>query len=259
MLSAERRRLIQQKLELEGNVKISELASEFNVSAMTIRRDLDQLEREMDLQRTHGGAILSPSHMREFPLKEKATRNAAAKRAIAETALSLVSSGESLIVDAGSTNHAFAQGLKRVHDLLLVTNDVKIALELVDEEGIRVILTGGELKPQVYSLEGPFGEFMLSELNVDIAFIGCDAFDWERGAQTNSLPKIKIKKAMMEQASRRVLMADASKLQQRALARFAGLKDFEVIVTDDRIPEEFREACIDSGVQLLTANQKAED
>lgn len=259
MLSVERRRLIQQKLELEGNVKIRELASEFRVSAMTIRRDLDQLEQEMDMERTHGGAILGANHMREFPLKEKATRNADAKRAIAETACSLISPGDSIIVDAGSTNHFFAQRLKGIHDLLLVTNDVKISLELGDEEGIRVILTGGELKSQVYSLEGHFGELILGELNVNTAFIGCDAFDWEQGVQTNSLPKVKMKQAMMKRASHRVLMADADKVNQRALARFAELLDFNVIVTDDRISDEFREACEDVSVQLLIANREAGD
>lgn len=255
MLSAERRRWIQQKLEREGVVKIGDLTGELGVSAMTIRRDLDQLEQEMAIQRTHGGAMLNSTRLRESPLREKEIRNGQAKRAIARAAKSLLSSGESIILDAGSTHLTFARELKQMKDLLLVTNDIKIAVELGDEEGIRVILTGGELKTHVYSLEGYFGETMLQDLQVDIAFVGCDGFSLEGGTQTHSLPKVKMKQTMLQRASRRVLMADASKLNQPGLVRFASLEEFQVIVTDDRIPDDFREVCEELKIQLIVADR----
>lgn len=255
MLSAERRRLIQQKLEREGVVKISDLTGELGVSAMTIRRDLDQLEQEMAIRRIHGGAMLNPSRLRESPLREKEIRNGQAKEAMARAALPLLRSGESIILDAGSTLLTFARELKQMQDLLLVTNDIKIAVELGDEEGIRVILTGGELKPHVYSLEGYFGETMLKDLQVDTAFVGCDGFSREGGIQTNSLPKVKMKQAMLKRAGRRVLMADASKLNQPGLVRFASLEEFQVIVTDDRIPDDFREVCEELKIQLIVADR----
>ncbi|QKG84631.1 DeoR/GlpR transcriptional regulator [Kroppenstedtia pulmonis] len=255
MISAERRRLIHQKLEMEGIVKISDLAEEFGVSAMTIRRDLDQMEQETGIQRTHGGAILTHSPLRESPLMEKVIRNDKAKQAMSKKAFSLLNPGESIILDAGSTNLTFAKELKRLNDLLLVTNDIKIALELGDEESIRVILTGGELKPHVYSLEGFFGESMLQDLHVDTAFLGCDGFGEIGGVQTNSLPKVKMKQAMLERAHRRILMADASKMNQRGLVRFAALEQFHVIVTDDRITDEFREMCRDLNIDLVVAER----
>ena len=130
---------------------------------------------------------------------------------MARAALSLLSSGESIILDAGSTLLTFARELKRMQDLLLATNDIKIAVELGDEEGIRVILTGGELKPHVYSLEEYSGETMLKDLQVDTAFVGCDGFSPEnkRRNSNQQFTQGEDETGYAQRAGRRALMADA--------------------------------------------------
>src|SRR5690606_4349727 len=253
MLSAERRRLILKQIETEGSAQINQLAERFGVSAMTIRRDLDVLEAERRIVRTRGGAMLREDPRREFPHRWKDERNRPAKEAIARRAVALIGSGQSVILDAGSTNLRLARQMTSLQDVMLITNDLKIALELGDVESLHVVLTGGQLKPKVYSLEGHHGVAMLSGFNVDTAFIGCDAFDLERGAMTNSMTKITMKQAMMKSARRRVLLADSSKFEQRALLSFADLTDFHTIITDDGIPPESAEACQKAGIEVIIA------
>jgi DeoR/GlpR family transcriptional regulator of sugar metabolism len=253
MLSAERRRLILKQIETEGSAQINQLAERFGVSTMTIRRDLDVLEAERKIVRTRGGAMLREDPRREFPLQWKDEQNQPAKEAIARRAVQLIGSGQSVILDAGSTNLRLAREMVSLRDVVLITNDLKIAWELGDVEGIHVVLTGGQLKPQVYSLEGHYGVTMLSGVHVDTAFIGCDAFDLERGAMTNSMTKISMKQTMMKSARRRVLLADSSKFEQRALCSFAELNSFHTIVTDDGIPPECVEACQQAGIELIIA------
>jgi DeoR/GlpR family transcriptional regulator of sugar metabolism len=254
MLSAERRRQILLEIEQKGSVQINQLAEQFQVSPMTIRRDLDYLEAEHQIVRTHGGAMLLQERVQEFPHKIKFERHVEAKRAIAREAVKFIGQGQSVIIDAGSTNFFLAQQLVHVKDVLLITNDVKIALELGDEEDLRILLTGGLMKQKVYSLEGHYGESVLQSLHADTAFIGCDAFDLEAGAMTGSLTKVTMKQAMLRSAERKILIADASKWRQRALSTFARLEEFHVIITDDRIPEEFVEACQERGIEVITAN-----
>src|SRR5690606_1825619 len=255
MLSAERRRLILQQIEREGSAQINQLAERFGVSAMTIRRDLDVLEAERKILRTRGGAILREDPRREFPHRWKDEQNQPAKEAIARRAIHLIGSGHSVILDAGSTNLRLARLMTSLHDVVLITNDLKIAWELGDVEGIQMVVTGGRLKPKVYSLEGHYGVSMLSGIHVDTAFIGCDAFDLERGAMTNSMTKISMKQTMMRSARRRVLLADSSKYEQRALCSFADLSAFHTLVTDDGIPPECIEGCQQAGIELIIASK----
>lgn len=256
MLSAERRRLILKQIEREGSAQINQLAQQFGVSHMTIRRDLDVLEAERKIFRTRGGAILREDPRREFPHQWKDEQNQPAKEAIARQAIDLIGSGQSILLDAGSTNLRLARLMTSLHDIVLITNDLKIACELGDMEEIEVVLTGGQLKPKVYSLEGHHGVTMLSGIHVDTGFIGCDAFDLERGAMTNSITKVTMKQAMMKCAKRRVLVADSSKYEQQALCSFADLNAFHTLITDDGIPPECIEACQQAGIEIIIASRE---
>ncbi|SFJ88867.1 DeoR/GlpR family DNA-binding transcription regulator [Thermoflavimicrobium dichotomicum] len=253
MLSAERRRKIMEKIEEQGTVSINQLAEEFGVSAMTIRRDLDGLEKENKIVRTHGGAIARKEDPWELSHKWKDEQNAPVKEKIASVAIQMIQPGHRLILDAGSTNLRLARWMTDLKDIYVVTNDLKIALEFADVSGIKVLLTGGQLKPSVYSLDGFHAESVIENIHVDLAFIGCDAFDWEQGAMSNSLSKIKLKQTMLKSAEKRILIADASKFGKRAFSTFAPLDQFDVILTDDRIPSEFVEKCQQQGIQVICA------
>lgn len=253
MLAAERRRRIVQMVQDQGSVQIAQVADGLNVSAMTVRRDLDCLAAEHAIVRTHGGAVLRGDDIREFPLKMKQGLHSDAKAAIAREATKLIGAGQSVIIDAGSTNLRMASALKDFRDLLVITNDVKVAMELGESEGVELLLVGGHLKRGVYSLEGHYSESFLSGLYVDTAFIGCDAFSLQRGVMTNSLTKVSLKKVMLSSSQRRVLMADSSKVERWGTASFADLETFHVLVTDDRISSEFVEACQNLGIEVVVA------
>jgi DeoR/GlpR family transcriptional regulator of sugar metabolism len=177
-------------LQNQGNIGVSELASRFGVSPMTIRRDLEYLEARQLASRTHGGALLAGDMASEWPHRFKTHAHSVEKQRLAVVATSVVRPGSTIILDAGSTTLEIGRRLKEIKPLTVVTNDIIIARELADEDGITVICTGGEVRRDVYSLDGPFTEWLLQQMHVDLAFIGCDGFDQSSGAMTKTQTKI---------------------------------------------------------------------
>ncbi len=238
MLAKRRHQQILSLLESKGEVKIRELARDFGVSTMTIRRDLEGLEDEGLLLRTHGGAIVSPTGdgEAEVPLANKQATHQREKQQIAEMALEWVSPGMSLILDAGSTTAALAQQLQAKAPLTVVTTDLEIARYLSDCSDIEVFLTGGQVKGGVYRLEGDYTLHLLRAVAADVAFIGCDGFTNDC-AYAHTIAQASLKQAIMSAATERILMADSSKYGRVAFSKVASLDDFTAIMTDDSVRE----------------------
>lgn len=217
-----------------GFVRVTDVARELAVSEVTIRADLAALERSGSITRVHGGAM-PVGVVREQSLESTLDRDAAAKTAIGRACAALVSSGDSIYIDPGSTAMALAEALVSrtdLHDLVVVTSGLTIALEL--EAAIprfTVIVTGGTLRPLQHSLVNPFAAPMLDALAVDLAFIGCNGVDATAGATNLNLPDAEIKSRVIRSARRSILMADSSKLGRRELALIAPLAAFERLVT----------------------------
>ncbi len=237
-------------LEQHGQVQVRDLVEEFGVSEMTIRRDLEQLAAEGRLLRTYGGARpLGPS-IRELPYAAKAVERTEEKERIARRAADLVSDGDLILLDAGSTTAALARCLRGRRNLTVVTVDLKIALELCDEPGIRVMVTGGVAQPEGYNLYGPFAEQMLRGLTVDLAFLGASAIDSEHGLTTPNLDKVQLKQAMLRAARRSVVLVDAAKVGLRANYQIAPLQAISHIITDTGLPVELARVIRKEGVEL---------
>jgi DeoR family transcriptional regulator of aga operon len=219
-----------------GFVRVTDAGEYFDVSDVTIRADLSALERSGHLVRVHGGAM--PSSVmsdHESSIEASRDRDASAKRAIGEAAAALISSGESVYVDAGSTALALAISLANRHelsDVSVVTSGLSTALALeVGMPRLTVIVTGGTLRPQQHSLVSPFAAPMLDALHLDWAFIGCNGVDAEAGVTNVNLPEAEIKTLVMRRARRSVAIADGSKIGRVELARIAPMADFELVVT----------------------------
>ncbi|HEY8489038.1 MAG TPA: DeoR/GlpR family DNA-binding transcription regulator [Thermaerobacter sp.] len=235
MLAEERRRQVLQWLEEEGRIQVTEVARRLSVSPMTVRRDLERLEADGLLVRTHGGALpVGAATPRELPYASKRARQVEAKHKIGRAAAALIRSGETVILDAGSTTLEIARHLPPRITLKVVTNDLLIARELADREGIDVYLTGGQVRRGVYSLQGPETEAYLRATHVDRAFLGADGVDAVYGLSTTNRQKVPVKQAMLAAAERAYVVADHSKLGRRAFARFAGLEPIAALITDDQ-------------------------
>lgn len=252
-----RLRLIQQLLEQRGFVRVRDLADRFGVSTVTVRADLQALEERQIAFRVHGGAMPFDSARGERPFEEVASRQAAEKAAIASAASALVSNGETIVVDVGTTAAAFAQALvDRVDltELTVITNGITIALQLESAHPrFTIVVTGGTLRPKQHSLVEPLATGMFQSLRVDTVFLGCNGVAVDGGITNVNLPEAYVKRAMIDAAARCVVLADSSKIGVRTLAPVCALSGVDVLVTDAQADPADVEAIRAEGVDVITA------
>ena len=250
MLNEERRRHILEILNHDGRVLVTDLARQFRTSQVTIRKDLDILEAEGRLHRSHGGALPSRASALDDPtLREKEKLHRKEKLKIAAAAASMVQEGQVVILDSGTTTTAIARTLRTFQNLTIITNAVNIAAEL-SGSSLDVILTGGTLRKNSFSLVGPIAEETLRRLNADILFLGVDGFDVQQGLTTPNLLEAKVNRAMMDVARVVVAVCDSSKFGRRSLSSIAPTSGVHRLVTDRGIPKPDLAALRKAGVQL---------
>jgi DeoR family transcriptional regulator of aga operon len=240
-----------------GFLRVFDASEILGVSEVTVRGDLTALESAGRLVRVHGGAMPAPHSAPEPTFEQALSLEAESKRAIGELAASLVVSGQSVILDVGSTALAVAEALVRRADLVdvaVITNGLSIALAL--EAAIprfTVVVTGGTLRPLQHSLVNPSASLFLESVHVDIAFIGCNGIDPVRGVTNVNYPEAEVKRRMVQSSTRRVLIADGSKFGQVHLGVIGAVAEFQQLVTGGDLPEDSAEALRASGLEILVA------
>lgn len=237
MLNEERRRAILEILQRDGRVLVMDLAREFKTSQVTIRKDLESLHAHGLIHRTHGGALPAREGALEDPtLREKEKLHHKEKLRIAATAAAMVQEGQVVILDSGTTTTEIARALRKFRSLTIVTNAVNIAAEL-SGTAVEVILTGGTLRKNSFSLVGPIAEETLHRLNADLLFLGVDGFDVHYGLSTPNLLEAKVNRVMVEIAKRKVAVCDASKFGRRSLSLIAPTAALDEVITDRGTPK----------------------
>lgn len=233
MRQQDRLGLILDHLNRHGTVGVPELADQLAVSAATVRRDLQLLESQQLLNRTHGGAV-SSGVLYELPMRYRGGQRQDAKRAIAQCAAQLLPSGAmSIALNGGSTTTEVARALAGRAGLRVVTNALNIAADLAVRSNIDLVVCGGSARSQSYELVGPLAEMTLAHLNVEVAFIGVDGLSAAAGLTTHSELEAHTDRALLRPASRVIVVADSSKLGRRAFARICELSEVSDVVTDD--------------------------
>ncbi len=250
MLNEERRRAILEILRREGRVLVADLARHFRTSQVTIRKDLETLHAQGRAHRTHGGALPAQASALEDPtLKQKEKLHRKEKLQIAAAAARMVMEGQVVILDSGTTTTAIALALRNRKNLTIVTNAVNIAAELAGS-AVEVILTGGTLRKNSFSLVGPIAEETLHRLNADILFLGVDGFDVHYGLSTPNLLEAKVNRAMIEVARVTVAVCDSSKFGRRTLSAIAPPTAVHHLITDRGIPKSDLAALKKTGIQV---------
>lgn len=240
-------RLLAEHLQLD----VENAAADLSVSAATIRRDLDQLAEQGLLIRTRGGALPNDTTY-DLPLRYRSARDSAEKQAIARAAAMIAERGTVVGINGGTTTTEVARALAVRPDLLdrgpaegpvltVVTNALNIGHELSERAHFKVVTTGGVAMPQSYELVGPLAGLVLDEVSLDVAFIGVDALDADRGASARSEQEASINALFAERAAKLVVVADSSKLGAKAFARICSPEAIDVLVTDSRAPERAKE------------------
>lgn len=251
MLAIERRREILAKLTAEGKVIVSELAKEFCVTEETVRRDLEKLDRDGLASKTYGGAVACHSSTIDLPYNIREGVKVAEKQRIAERLSELISDGDRLMLDSSSTALYVVKQLKDKKDLTIITNSVKILLELADKSDWTVLSTGGVLKKSGLSLTGSSAEKMVNSYHVDTAICSCKGVDMMLGVMDSNENDSLIKQAMIASADRRILALDGEKFDKKSFVRVCALQDIDVIVSDTAPAEKWINYSAENGITLV--------
>jgi len=239
-------------LERDGEQAIERLARLFQVSEMTIRRDLQALSRQGRVIRTHGGATAGQRVSFEFRFLERAGVEAAAKEHIASVAASLVKPGDTVILDSGTTTLAIARALAPISGLTVVTTSLPIASELFGREGLEVIILGGSLRKDAPDLTGALTQSNLEQLRLDVGFLGADAIDLAGYIYNRSNELGRMLAQMARTADRVYAVADHTKIGQHAFMRFDHLRRWQGLITDPALGSRERQALRKAGVRVIT-------
>jgi DeoR family transcriptional regulator, aga operon transcriptional repressor len=250
VLNEERRRAIVEILDRNGRVLVADLAHQFNTSQVTIRKDLELLHAHGLVHRTHGGALPAREGALEDPtLREKEKLHRKEKLLIAASAARLVKQGQVVILDSGTTTTAIARALRSFRNITIITNALNIAAELSGAP-VEVILTGGTLRKNSFSLVGPIAEETLRKLSADILFLGVDGFDVHYGLSTPNLLEAKVNRVMVEVSKRTVAVCDASKFGHRSLSLIVPPAALQEVITDRSIPKSDLRALKKIGIEM---------
>ena len=237
---------IRELLLEHGSVRSDELVSQLDVSLMTVHRDLDALERQGWLRRSHGGATIERSVLYELNVRSRMVENLDAKKAIARAAAGLIERGDAIILDDSTTSLALVEAFGDAEPGTIVTNFRKIIDVVAGTSDANLIALGGQYHSSYDSFFGSGTVDILSTLHADKVFVSSSAIT--DGACFHQVPEsIAVKRAMLQAAGTRILLVDHSKFQKRALHRLCALEDFDITVTDAAIaPEDLellRERC----------------
>jgi DeoR family transcriptional regulator of aga operon len=229
---ADRISTILERLSTDSSVDAGRLADEFGVSPATIRRDLQVLEDQKLLSRTHGGAVAVDVSY-ELPVRFRSGQRSEEKRRIARCAAARLPAGPvTLGLTGGTTTHAVARVLAERVDLTVVTNALNIAAELALRPRLKLIMTGGVSRTQSYELVGPIADQTLRGLNIEVAVIGVDGISARGGLTTHDEIEAHTNSVMVASADRVIVVADGSKVGRVCLARICHLDQVSELVTD---------------------------
>lgn len=255
MLVLERRKAITKLLDDQGSVRVAALAARFEVTEETIRRDLDYLESEGRLRRSHGGAVSVQARDQEIPYWFREITHEKEKAAIARCALQYVEEGDRIILDASTTAWHIAKRIRDM-DLTVVTNSIRVAVTLSELEKVTVISLGGQLAKRSLSYVGPQAEECMRGYHVNKLFFSCAGIDLERGLSDLTNEQASIRRSMLDQADRRILLVDHGKFGEKALSVVSGFDCIDEIVTNEEAPAETLAQLREAGVIVTVADAK---
>lgn len=239
-------------LQEKKRITVQELHKNLGVSAATLRSDLNNMEVEGLLTRTHGGAVLNDDTNSETSFSAREKKNNKEKISIATKALDLVEEKQCILLDASSTALELARCLKNNPiRLTVVTNGIQTALELKENPSITVILIGGVLTKGSNFIEGTLGLDMLNQVNIDLMFTSANGFSLEKGLTDFNLYEVQLKREMINHAKKVIALIDHSKIGNNSAAIFADIRNIDVLITDKPIHTDLSKALTKNDIHVI--------
>lgn len=250
MLAVERRQAIFGVLEEQGSVTVVELSRRFDVSEETIRRDLTKMESGGLLQKTYGGAFLNAGMHLEVPVDMRVHTYVEGKHVIGELSSRLIHNGDTIFLDASTTAVHIAGSILAKKNVIVITNALKVAETLSAAPEIKVICTGGTLRPSSLTMVGKVAETAIDNYFADKAFICCDGIHRIHGITDANEKEAEVRKQMINQAHSTILVVDATKFDKTSFVHMADFHQFDALVTDKEPTPEWQATLREADVEL---------
>ncbi len=250
---SQRLEFIRQELLKTDEVLIETLAQKFNVSGMTIRRDLERLVSNGEVVRTHGGAALAKKLTFEFAFKTRQGKNQYQKQRIATCAAKHIKTGQVIMLDTGTTTLEIAQKLVAMRGITVITTSLAIVSALQFASGIEVILLGGFLRSGSPDMHGPLTEENVEKFRGSVAFMGADAIDAAGNVYTNDLRVASLDGKMARHCDKVIVVADSSKLGKKAMCKIFSQDDYNLIITDKQADKKIIRKFVKNNINIELA------
>lgn len=254
VMAVERQKKIKEMLLKNGSVHANDLVQEFGVSKETIRRDLNQMEKEGIIEKKYGGAILIGDERKPdfiLPIQQRKLQYFEEKNEIGKRAAQLVQEGQIIILDAGTTTWCTAKYLHHLEKITVISNGLNVVEESSKNDSASIYLLGGQLRKNSMSLVGPQVESELKKYNADYVFLGASGFSLRHGFMSSDLYEAEIKRGMVQAGRKVVMLADHSKFERNGLTSFCGFEDIDVLITSDLVSEDVRQDIEKLGVRVI--------
>jgi DeoR family transcriptional regulator, aga operon transcriptional repressor len=249
--TVERRDSIIQLIQEHGKVRVDDLSERFDVSSVTIRNDLDFLEKKGICHRTHGGALIRKNVYEDPTLEEKQKRAKKEKELIGEKAAEFIEDGDSILFDSGSTTLEIAHRLTGIKNLTIMTNSLNIALKLLNSNGMNIMMTGGTIRKESYSMVGPDAENSINKYYFDKLFLGVDGLDIDYGLTTPNPMEAQLNRLMVERSQEVIAVTDSSKFGRKSFSHICDIDSINTLITDKNISTEFEKELLKRNVNVI--------
>lgn len=254
MTKLERHTFILEELLKQGSLLVSELAERLDVSSVTIRKDLTELERAGKLYRSHGKAILINPFANNRSVNEKEGLNAEEKQQIGLEAAKLVSPNDSILLASGTTIHALARNLHATDKLTVVSASLQATELLAQNDNIDIIQLGGVVRHSSLSVVGQYADMILKGCSFSKLYLGVDGIDLDFGISTTDMNEAELNRSMIRTAQKTIVLADSSKFGRRGFARICSMDDVDMIITDSHISAQLVREIEELGIELIIAH-----
>lgn len=253
MTKEQRQSFILDQLLQKDTVQVVELAEKLEVSMVTIRKDLTEMERQGKLYRSHGGAKILDPFTRNRSVNEKEKLFPEEKKAIGREAAKLITCDDSIALASGTTVHAFARNIRPSHRLTVVSASLEASEILAQDECVDIIQLGGILRHSSLSVVGQYSESVLSGFSFSKFYLGVDGIDFDFGITTTDMREAELNQKMMLAAQRTIVVADSSKFGRRGFAKIGNIDDIDLIITDEHVPEATVKRLEELGIEIIIA------
>lgn len=255
-IAVERRMEIVSIVNQEGKARVDDLATRFNVSSVTIRSDLNFLEKNGYIVRSHGVALSNTGVIAELTVHEKRRQNSGSKSLIGQAAAKLIHNGNTIILDSGTTTFEIASNIKSLSDVVVMTNGLDLAMDLASSSGIEVLMSGGVLRKNALSFSGSQAENNLKNYRFDKVFLGVDGFDLKAGITTHSEQEASLNRLMCNISEQVIAVTDSTKFGKRSCHMIREFGNIDILVTDSGIPDEYLQGLREMKVEVIVVDKR---